>query len=309
MRLNSEKMGKPFIKWAGGKTQLLGQIDQTIPDIYKSEKFTYIEPFLGGGAVLFHLLNNYPNLEKAIVNDINADLVGTYRTIKNNIDDLVEILEKFQLEYHNLLGLEEEKKAYFYSKRKLFNERTVSEIEQSALFIFLNKTCFNGLFRVNKKNEFNVPIGRYKKPLICDKNNLFIVSELLQKVEILNGDFEETIDYTDTNTLFYFDPPYKPLSDTSSFNSYAKDDFNDSEQIRLAEFCKRLDVLGDTWILSNSDVNSGTLSDDFFDELYKRFNIKRVLAKRSINANPNKRGQLTELLITNYQKNDVKEVI
>lgn len=309
MKLNIENLGKPFIKWAGGKTQLLSQIDKTIPSNFKTENFTYVEPFLGGGAVLFHILNYYPNLEKAVVNDINTDLIGTYKTIKNNVAELIEVLENYQSEYHALLTNDELKKEFYYNKRSLFNERKVSEIQQSALFIFLNKTCFNGLFRVNRKNEFNVPIGSYKKPLICDKNNLLKVNSLLQKVEFLNGDFEETLSHTDTNSLFYFDPPYKPLSETSSFNSYAKDEFNDNEQIRLAKFCETLDTLGHTWVLSNSDVKGENPKDNFFDDLYEKFNINRVLAKRSINANANKRGQLTELLITNYQKEYVKEVI
>lgn len=299
MTLNSRNLGKPFIKWAGGKTQLLGQIDQVIPDNFKTENFTYVEPFLGGGAVLFHILNYYPNLEKAVVNDINTDLIGTYKTIKNNVIELIEVLENYQSEYYTLLTNDELKKEFYYCKRNLFNQRRVSEIEQSALFIFLNKTCFNGLFRVNKKNEFNVPIGSYKKPLICDKNNLLKVNKLLQKVEFLNGDFEDTIKYTNTNSLFYFDPPYKPLNETSSFNSYAKDEFNDNEQIRLANFCETLDTIGHTWILSNSDVKGKNPNDNFFDDLYEKFNINRVLAKRNINANASKRGQLTELLITN----------
>ncbi|MBT3423622.1 MAG: Dam family site-specific DNA-(adenine-N6)-methyltransferase, partial [Bacteroidetes bacterium] len=167
------------------------------------------------------------------------------------------------------------------------------------LFIFLNRTCFNGLYRVNRKNEFNVPIGSYKKPMICDEPNLLTVNSLLQKVEILNEDFEQTIFEAEENSFFYFDPPYKPLSQTSSFNSYTKDEFDDNEQIRLAKFCDKLDSLGHNWILSNSDVKGKNSNDDFFDDLFKEYQINRVLAKRIINANPSKRGQLTELLITN----------
>ena len=170
---------------------------------------------------------------------------------------------------------------------------------QSALFIFLNRTCFNGLYRVNGKNEFNVPIGSYKYPTICDKKNILAVSKALQKVEIICGDFEQTIHYTKGNTLFYFDPPYKPLSGTSNFNAYAKDNFDDSEQIRLRDFCHKLNNLNHYWILSNSDVKGKNENNHFFDELYADFKIKRVLAKRSINANPRKRGVLNELLITN----------
>ena len=146
-------------------------------------------------------------------------------------------------------------------------------------------------------------MGGYKKPTICDKENILAVSEALQKVELLCGDFEQTLDFAEQNTLFYFDPPYKPLSETSSFNSYAKDEFNDSEQVRLKDFCSKLDVLNHTWILSNSDVKGKDKNDNFFDDLYSDFNIRRVEAKRNINANPEKRGKLTELLITNQTTN------
>ena len=192
---------------------------------------------------------------------------------------------------------------YYYQKRELYNSRKESQIGQAALFIFLNRTCFNGLYRVNSKNKYNVPMGRYKMPKICDKENILAVSEALQKVEILSGDFEQTLEHADKNSLFYFDPPYKPLSETSSFNSYAKDEFNDSEQIRLKEFCNKLDILNHSWILSNSDVKGKDENDNFFDDLYSDFNIKRVEAKRSINANSEKRGKLTELLITNQVNN------
>lgn len=302
MKKNNEKIGKPFVKWAGGKTQLIDKIDQSIPSRLKNSKFTYIEPFVGGGAVLFHILNNYPNLEKVVINDINTDLINTYKTIRDNVNELIKVLQKWETEYHNLLGNDEAKKEYYYEKRNLFNSRKSNKINQSALFILLNKTCFNGLFRVNSKNEFNVPIGGYKKPMICDTENLLAVNLLLQKVVILNGDFEETLKEAQENSFFYFDPPYKPLSETSSFNSYAKDEFNDDEQVRLAKFCEKLDNLGHHWILSNSDVKGKNPNDNFFDDLYKDFQINRVLAKRCINANPEKRGELTELLITNQTK-------
>ena len=291
---------KPFIKWAGGKNQLLNEINNVIPVEIKESKFTYIEPFVGGGAVLFWILQTYPNIKKTVINDINTDLTNAYKTIKDNVEDLISILEKWEKEYHTLADKLDKKNEYYYSKRKLFNTRKSDQTIQSALFIFLNRTCFNGLYRVNRKNEFNVPIGSYKKPMICDEDNLRAVSKLLQKVIILNGDFEQTLQYAENSTLFYFDPPYKPLSETSSFNSYAKDEFNDKEQIRLAKFCEKLDLLGYHWILSNSDVKGRNPNDNFFDVLYSQFNIKRVLARRNINSNPNKRGELTELLITNY---------
>lgn len=248
---------------------------------------------------MFWVLNNFPNLKKAVINDINEDLINTYKTIAENPKELISLLEIFQNEYHHLEENQEKKKEYYYEKRTLFNNRASSIIEQSALFIFLNRTCFNGLYRVNRKNEFNVPMGSYKRPTICDRDNILVVSKALQKVEILCGDFEQTIDYAQGKSLFYFDPSYKPLSETSIFNSYAKDEFNDSEQIRLKDFCTKLDGLNHTWILSNSDVKGKNENDNFFDDLYADFHIKRVLAKRSINANAEKRGTLTELLITN----------
>ncbi|MEA3317933.1 MAG: DNA adenine methylase [Bacteroidota bacterium] len=293
------KNPKPFLKWAGGKTQLIGQIKKQIPESIKSNSFTYIEPFVGSGAVLFWMLEQYPNLEKAIINDINEDLTNSYLTIKHNIQELIKILKKWEVEYHSIAENQELKKEYYYEKRSLFNTRNSDQTTQSALFIFLNRTCFNGLYRVNRKNEFNVPIGSYKTPQICNEENLLAVSQVLQKVEILNGDFAETLNYADNNTFFYFDPPYKPLNETSSFNSYAKDEFNDAEQIRLKEFCEILDNQNHQWILSNSDVKGKDINNNFFDDLYASFNILRVNARRSINANPSKRGQLTELLITN----------
>jgi len=290
------KSAKPFLKWAGGKTQLISEIEKNLPN---STIDTYVEPFVGSGAVLFWILGEFIQLEKAVVNDINEDLINTYKTIQSNPKELISILEILQDEYHSLESVDDKKKEYYYQKRELFNARQQNQTEHSALFIFLNRTCFNGLYRVNRKNEFNVPMGSYKKPTICDKSNILAVSEALQKVELLCGDFEQTINYVSSNTLFYFDPPYKPLSDTSSFNSYAKDEFNDGEQIRLKNFCDRLDNLGHSWILSNSDVRGKNSEDNFFDDLYADFTIKRVDAKRSINANPEKRGFLKELLITN----------
>lgn len=293
------KSAKPFLKWAGGKTQLIREIENALPNFVLNEKFTYIEPFVGSGAVLFWMINNFPNLESAVVNDINEDLINTYKIIKSNPMGLITILEVLQEEYHLLDISVDKKKEYYYQKRGLFNKRSENEVTQAALFIFLNRTCFNGLYRVNKNNEFNVPIGSYKKPTICDKHNIMAVSESLKKVELLCGDFEQTINYTKHNALLYFDPPYKPLSATSNFNSYAKDEFNDDEQIRLKRFCDRLDAFGYHWILSNSDVKEKNSKNNFFDDLYADFTIKRVEAKRSINADPEKRGILKELLITN----------
>ncbi len=293
------KEAKPFLKWAGGKTQLINDIKKVLPKEFTKYKFNYIEPFVGSGAVLFWMLNNFPKIEKAIINDINADLTNTYKVISHSPFELISILNQFQNEYHSLEDNSEIKKEYYLEKRENFNSRKFSNTEQAAFFIFLNRTCFNGLYRVNKNNFFNVPIGSYKKPTICDAENILAVSESLKKVEILTGDYQQTLDFAERPALFYFDPPYKPLSKTSSFNSYSKDDFNDDEQIRLRDFCKKLDSLNHYWILSNSDLKGKDINDNFFDDLYSDFNIQRIEAKRSINANPEKRGKLTELLITN----------
>jgi len=289
---------KPFIKWVGGKTQLIESIEKILPENFTElNNVTYIEPFIGGGAVLFWILQQYPNITKAIINDINPDLTTTYKTIKDRPSELVQFLQIIQNEYLPLI--EEKRKEYYLDKRERFNTIILDSVENTALFIFLNRTCFNGLYRVNSKGFFNVPFGRYANPKICDNQTIFADSELLQKVEILTGDFEETLKYASNNSFFYLDPPYKPLSETSSFNSYAKEDFNDYEQLRLGNFCKKIDMLGHNFVLSNSDVKGKNPDDDFFDDLYEQFNIKRVYATRMVNANAKKRGKLTELLITN----------
>ena len=291
---------KPFLKWAGGKTQLINDIKKALPNEFHSESFTYIEPFVGSGAVLFWILNNFPNVERAIINDINGDLINTYNVIAENPLELIAVLHEFQTIYHTFEHNIEDRKVYYYAQRALFNTRNTHVVNQAALFIFLNRTCFNGLFRVNSSNGFNVPIGSYTKPMICDVENIMAVSKLLQNVEILHGDYQNTLEHATENTLFYFDPPYKPLSQTSSFNAYAKDVFDDGEQIRLRDFCATLDNLNHKWILSNSDVKGKDLTDTFFDDIYEDFTINRVFATRMINAKAEKRGKLTELLITNY---------
>ncbi|HEX8248658.1 MAG TPA: DNA adenine methylase [Pyrinomonadaceae bacterium] len=288
---------KPFLKWAGGKTQLISKIDKYLPLEIRTGKFIYIEPFVGSGALLFWMLNKFPNMEKAVINDINSDLINTYKIIRSKPKKLIEVLKEFQLQYHTFQSNEEKKSKYYYQKRDLYNTRSMDKITQAALFIFLNRTCFNGLYRVNKSNLFNVPIGSYKKPMICDEQNILAVSEAIQNVEILNNDFKQTISYANENSFFYLDPPYKPLSETSNFNSYAEDVFDDNEQIRLRDFCVKLDVRKSKWMLSNSDVQDS----NFFDELFKDFFINRVNARRIINSKADKRGSLSELLITNYK--------
>ena len=295
------KIAKPFLKWAGGKTQMISDIKKALPKKISESNFTYIEPFVGSGAVLFWMLDNFPNIQNAVINDINEDLINTYRIIASKPKELISILQILQDEFHSLEMKAEEKKEYYYKKRELYNTRKEEKSGQAALFIFLNRTCFNGLYRVNKSNGYNVPMGSYKKPTICADQNILAVSNVSQKVEILCGDYEATLNEASSNSFFYFDPPYKPLSNTSSFNSYAKDEFNDEEQIRLRNFCSKLEKKGHKWMLSNSDVKGKDTNDNFFDEIYSKFSISRVKARRTINANPEKRGELNELLITNYE--------
>ena len=291
------RIAKPFLKWAGGKTQLLKDIEDKF-SYRNDEEFTYVEPFVGGGAVLFWVLNNFPNLKSAVINDINQDLINVYQVLKENPKSLISTLSKYEKEYHSLSKKIEDKKKYYYKKRKSFNSRRTKEITRAALFIFLNRTCFNGLYRVNSKNEFNVPMGKYKNPTVCDKHNLLAVSELLQKVDILSGDFENTKVYASKKTIFYLDPPYKPLSETSSFTAYTKGGFDDSEQVRLKSFCDILSKRKCKWILSNSDVKGKNSNNKFFDDLFSGYEINRIIASRRISADPNKRINLTELLIS-----------
>ena len=291
---------KPFIKWVGGKSQLIEQLDAQLPaDFGDWENVTYIEPFVGGGAMLFYMLQRYPNIQHAIINDINPDLATCYRTVRDNPNQLIESLRDIESAYFALQS-EEGRKEFFMAVRDRYNEKNLDPIENTTKFFFLNRTCFNGLYRVNKKGLFNVPFGKYSNPTICDPETILKDSELLQRVEILNGDFEWTFEYAQDNTLFYFDPPYRPLSDTSSFNNYTKEAFNDNEQIRLKKYCDRINDAGFKFMLSNSDCKSVNGEDNFFDVLYAAYQIERVLASRSINSNPNKRGELTEILVRNY---------
>ncbi len=292
---------KPFLKWAGGKTQLLQTIDSFLPASFKDEKnITYIEPFVGGGAMLFFMLQKYHNIKRAIINDINSHLINTYKIIRNQPYQLIEFLSGLQYSYKSISDYEAQKEFYLNIRHK-FNTMTLTDIEEAAYMLFINRTCFNGLYRENSKGEFNVPFGRYANPTICDESLILADSELLQSVEILNGDFSQTKEYIDGYTFFYFDPPYRPLDATSSFNSYVKEIFDDNEQRRLRNFYASLSEEGCFELLSNSDGKSRNENDNFFDDLYKEFIIERVNAKRSINVNPNKRGSLSELLIRNYQ--------
>lgn len=313
IHINTKELARPFIKWVGGKGQLLQQLERQLPTDLHEEEFTYIEPFVGGGAMLFYMLQNFMNIKQVVINDINRNLTEAYRVIKQEPEGLVYRLKHIEQQYLNITT-EDGRKNFYLEMRRRFNEEVLSSLDKSAILIFLNRTCFNGLYRENAKGKFNVPFGRYANPTICNAEVIYTDSELLNRfdVQILNGDFKDTAKAIDKTglTFFYFDPPYRPLSATSSFNSYVKEDFNDDSQRELADFCRMLDRKENVrWMLSNSDCSAKNPDDTFFEDIYEGFDIQRVYASRMVNANASKRGKLTELLIRNYTSKAQKEII
>ncbi len=296
-----EKTIKPFLKWAGGKGQLLKDIEHYYP--FKEKNITkYAEPFVGGGAVLFDVLSKY-DLREIYIGDTNVELINTYNIVRDDVDALIKMLCVMQSEFIPLDV--DSRKVYYNEKRERFNYLKINgneneNIEKAALMIFLNRTCFNGLFRVNKKGLFNVPMGAYKNPLICDEDNLRAVSEKLQKVTIICGDYKKAADFIDENTFVYFDPPYRPITDTACFTSYTENSFNDEEQIELANFADDMHKKGAKFVVSNSDPKNINVDDNFFDDIYSNYNVKRVEATRMINCNGEARGKIKELLISNF---------
>lgn len=300
--------GKPFLKWAGGKAKLIPELEARYPkELLEGQITTYIEPFIGGGAVYFDIMSKF-NFETAIINDINSELILTYRVIKEHVDKLIEKLSSYQEEYNNLETIEE-KEEYFYDIRKSFNDGKGNvnydllddkAIEHATYMIFLNKSCFNGLYRENKKGGFNVPFGKKDKINTYDEDNLRNVSKMLRNTIILNGDFQEIDKYVNDKTFVYMDPPYRPLKGKGSFKDYSKEEFNDDSQIRLANLYKRISNLGAKVIESNSDPKNSDEDDVFFDELYKEFQIDRIMAARNINSKGTGRGKVSEILIKNY---------
>lgn len=270
----------PVVKWAGGKRQLLSEIVKHIPDNFS----TYYEPFLGGGAVLFHL-----QPRKAIVNDINEELINMYLVIKDNVEELIESLKKHKNDeeyYYKIRDLDRDKERY----------NQLNNIEKASRIIFLNKTCYNGLFRVNSQGQFNVPFGKYKKPDIVNEITLRAVSNYLNNAQITFKctDFEEALKGIKKGAFVYFDPPYDPVSDTASFTGYDTNGFDQNEQIRLKELCDKLNRRGVKFLLSNSAT-------DFILDLYKEYNITIVKARRVINSKGDKRGEVDEVLVKNYE--------
>ncbi len=292
---------KPFLKWAGGKGQLLKQIERYY--LFADGKVTkYAEPFVGGGAVLFDILSHY-DVKEVYISDINVELINSYRMIREYVDSLISSLSAMQSEFVPMDI--ESRKIYYIDKRKRFNQLKLNSnesenIEKAALMIFLNKTCFNGLYRVNRRGLFNVPLGSYKNPLICDKENLQGVSEKLKKVTIVCGDYRESASFIDKNTFVYFDPPYRPITETAGFTAYTENLFNDEEQIELAKFVDKMNLKGAKIVVSNSDPKNSKIDDEFFDTIYSAHKIRRVEATRMINCNREARGKIKELLISNY---------
>lgn len=290
---------KPFVKWVGGKGQLIDEIQKFFPDNYGNIITKYAEPMVGGGALFFNLLSKY-DFEEIYISDINSELINAYIAVKENVEELIKRLNEMQMTF---LPLDENgRKYYYYSIRDKFNTVKLNDstsTEKAAYFIFLNKTCFNGLYRVNRKGLFNVPMGAYKNPMICDELNLRNIHSALQNVTVVCGDYTLSKSFIDNKTFVYLDPPYRPISETSAFTSYNIEAFDDNEQIRLAKFIDEINVMGAKIVLSNSDPKNVNPEDNFFDNLYKSYNIHRVSASRMINSNADKRGKINELLICN----------
>ena len=267
---------KPFLKWAGGKRQLISQMDHYFPKEFNK----YIESFVGGGAIFFYLLP-----KKSILIDINDDLINTYKIIRNNISELIELLRKHKNE-----------REYYYNIRHADrNSNTFNDwpdIQKASRTIYMNRCCYNGLYRVNSKGHFNVPFGKYKNPKFCDEINLKAVHYALQNTCLVNGSFEKCLDYAEKGDFVYLDPPYVPISESANFTSYTKENFGKNDQIKLFEVFKILDERGCKVMLSNS-------YSEFTLDLYKDYRINTLRAKRSINSDPNNRGEIKELLITN----------
>ncbi len=299
---------KPFLKWAGGKGQLLSQYREYYPgELAQGDIHRYVEPFLGGGAVFLDVVQRYP-IEEAVLIDINPELVLVYRVVQQKPQGLIELLRGHREAYYARSG--ERREEYFYEIRAAYNAQQAKIdhdhfsdvwVVRAAYMIFLNKTCYNGLYRVNAKGGFNAPFGRYERPAIVNEENILRVSALLQIAELRVGPFQEAASFVHDHAFVYFDPPYRPISPTASFTSYSKARFTDADQRALAEFFAHLDrETHAKLMLSNSDPTNIDPQDRFFETLYDAFHIHKVYANRMINSHAHKRGKITELLITNY---------
>lgn len=267
---------QPIIKWVGGKRQLMSELLKNMPESYNR----YFEPFIGGGALFFEL-----QPKNAYISDVNEELINLYAVVKNDVEALIDELSKHQIS-----------KEYFLEIRNIDRcekYQNWGDVKKASRFIYLNRTCFNGLYRVNLQGQFNVPFGRYKNPRICDEENLRNCSKMLQNTQIKCADFRAILGEVKRGDFVYFDPPYVPLNETSSFTSYTKDGFDMDMQFKLRDLCDELDLRGVMFMLSNSDTK-------IVNEMYKKYNIKKVFATRVINANSNARGKITEVLVRNY---------
>ena len=302
---NGPTAPRPFLKWAGGKRQLLSEIEERLPENLEDYD-TYVEPFIGGGAVMFHLLHNH-NFDQVVALDINAELILCYKMLQTDVKKVIAELRKLRDRYPGDEE-QEERKAFFYAVRSdwnasvgdVFSLKKSEQIKRTAQTIFLNRTCFNGLFRVNSKGHFNVPIGSYKNPSILDEENLLNVSKSIQYVQFHHAQYSHVLHFLGKKTFVYLDPPYRPITTSSSFTAYSKSGFNDENQKQLAELCRQLDKNGVHFMPSNSDPKNTDEEDLFFDDLYDGFRIDRVKANRAINSKGSGRGKITEILVQNY---------
>lgn len=300
---------KPFVKWPGGKRQLLSELDKRLPPTIKSDKIIdrYVEPFVGGGAFYFFLKNKYQVKDSYLI-DINPEIIMAYKVIQEDFKELT--MELKHMEQVHLDKNKDQRRENYYKIREEYNrqgkqfnyqDHNSQWISRTAQFIFLNKTGYNGLYRLNSKGEFNVPFGRYKNPKICDTTNLKLVHETLKETKLECADFSEAKNYIQKDTLVYLDPPYRPLNPTAHFTSYSTQGFSDDDQLKLARFFNQMDRKGAYLLLSNSDPKNEDPEDEFFDNLYADYYIERIQAKRSINRNTSQRGLINELLVRNYK--------
>jgi len=318
-------MASPILKWAGGKRQLIHVIDTQLPSTLKNGEIeNYWEPMIGGGAVFFHIKNKYGSkIENYYISDYNWDLFVLYRVVQSHVEQLIDELQHLSDQYLPLPPIKKGQKTgkritMFKRLREEYNHPKWAElryrkdgrsprkrfhkdwIRRACLTIFLNRTCFNGLYRVNANGEFNVPHGRYDKPDIVNANNLRAVKKVLEDVKINVGTYSNFITLMDSKSFVYFDPPYRPLPNTNSFKDYHKAQFGDKEQLELADLCRELDRRGVQFLLSNSDPKNTDETDDFFDEAYSGFQLIRTGANRNINSDGEKRGKISEILVRNY---------
>ena len=283
--MRKNRLVAPVVKWVGGKRQLMLELLKNMPETYNR----YFEPFIGGGALFFEL-----QPQNGYISDMNEELINLYTVVRDDVYELIDALNKHKVSKEYFLKIRNLDRTEKYNK--------LSDIEKASRFIYLNRTCFNGLYRVNSKGQFNVPFGKYTNPTICDERTIYADSLLLQKVEVLYGDFEQTEKFAIAdNTFIYCDPPYRPLTATANFSAYSVQSFSDADQIRLKKYADRLSLKHCFLMLSNADCREWNPEDNFLDELYREYHINRIQAVRCINANAAKRGKLPELLIRNYQ--------